>query len=46
MEDKLIVAVSGFPELYDASLYIYRDIKKKSDSWKKISEIVGISGKL
>ena len=28
MEEKLIIAVSGFPELYDTSLFVYRDNKK------------------
>ncbi len=40
MEEKLIIAVSGYPELYDVSLFIYRDVKnKKTDAWKKVSEI-------
>jgi len=28
MEEKLIIAVSGFPELYDSTLFVYRDVKK------------------
>ena len=28
MEDKLIIVVSGFPELHDTSLFVYRDNKK------------------
>ena len=46
MEDKLIIAVSSFPELYDVSLFMYRDTKKKNDAWRKVSGIVGMSGKL
>ena len=30
MEEKLIIVVSGFPELYDSTLFVYRDIKKKN----------------
>jgi len=29
MEEKLIIAVSSFPELYDTSLFVYSDNKKK-----------------
>jgi len=36
MEEKLIFAVSGFPELYDTTLFVYRDNKKKHDSWRNI----------
>ncbi|XP_061580331.1 transcription factor Adf-1-like [Cololabis saira] len=42
MEEKLIIAVAGFPELYDVTLFIYRDIRKKFEAWKKVSEIIGI----
>ncbi|KAM6927121.1 uncharacterized protein PEZ65_010518 [Lycodopsis pacificus] len=41
MEDKLIVAVCGFPELYDTSSYLYRDRTKKDMAWRKVSEDVG-----
>jgi len=44
MEEKLIIAVYGFPELYDSTLFVYRDIKKKYDSWRKVA--VGVSGEL
>ena len=30
MEEKLIIAVSGFPELYDTSLFVYIDNQKLS----------------
>ncbi|KAG9259522.1 hypothetical protein AMEX_G27817 [Astyanax mexicanus] len=42
MEERLIIAVSGFPVLYDVSLFAYRDLNKKNDAWKKVSEIVGV----
>ncbi|XP_077073440.1 transcription factor Adf-1-like [Siphateles boraxobius] len=38
MEEKLILAVSGQPELFDSSSYFYRDRNKKDLAWKKISE--------
>ncbi|XP_077089796.1 uncharacterized protein LOC143741262 [Siphateles boraxobius] len=38
MEEKLILAVSGHPELFDSSSYFYRDRNKKDLAWKKISE--------
>ncbi|ROL51198.1 Transcription factor Adf-1 [Anabarilius grahami] len=43
MEDKLIVAVCGHPELYDVSSYFYRDRNKKDLAWKRISEEIGQS---
>ncbi len=36
---KMIIAVSGFPEVYDVSSFIYRDVQKTTDAWKKVSEI-------
>ena len=44
MEEKLIIAVSAHPVLYDTSLFVYRDVLKKNTAWKKVSEIVGIAG--
>ncbi|KAK7149182.1 hypothetical protein R3I94_008711 [Phoxinus phoxinus] len=38
MEERLILAVSGYTELYDSSSYFYRDRNKKDLAWKKISE--------
>ncbi|KAL0203332.1 hypothetical protein M9458_001350, partial [Cirrhinus mrigala] len=43
MEDKIIVAVCGYPELYDTSSYFYRNKNKKDLAWKKVSEEVGQS---
>ncbi|XP_073725513.1 uncharacterized protein [Misgurnus anguillicaudatus] len=42
MEEKLIIAVAGFPIIYDVSLFDYRDVTKKNDAWTKVSEIVGV----
>ncbi len=46
MEDKLIVVVCGYPELYDTTSYFYRKRNKKDLAWKKVSEEDGRSGKL
>uniref|UniRef100_A0A671U0P7 MADF domain-containing protein n=1 Tax=Sparus aurata TaxID=8175 RepID=A0A671U0P7_SPAAU len=43
MDEKLIIAVSGFPELYDASLFVYRDNRRKNEAWRKVSDVVGLS---
>uniref|UniRef100_A0A8C1MZ46 Transcription factor Adf-1 n=1 Tax=Cyprinus carpio TaxID=7962 RepID=A0A8C1MZ46_CYPCA len=43
MEDKVIIAVCAYPELYDTSLYFYRSRNKKDLAWKKVSEEVGQS---
>ncbi|KAM6992346.1 uncharacterized protein LKV04_008400 [Tautogolabrus adspersus] len=42
MEYKLIMAVSRFPSLYDPSCLTYRDLNMRSDSWRQVSEIVGV----
>ncbi len=46
MEERLIIAVAGFPIIYDVSLFAYRDINKKNDAWTKVSDIVGVPGEL
>ncbi len=43
MEDKLIVVVCGYPELYDTTSYFYKNRNKKDLAWKKMSEEVGQS---
>ncbi|XP_020516804.2 transcription factor Adf-1-like [Labrus bergylta] len=42
MEYKLIVAVSSFPSLYDPSCPTYRDLNTRSDSWRQVSQLVGV----
>ncbi|XP_068562976.1 hepatoma-derived growth factor-related protein 2-like [Cebidichthys violaceus] len=42
MENKLIAAVHGLPELYDKSSHLYRDRSKKVVAWRKLSEEVGL----
>ncbi len=46
IEDKLILVVCGYPELYDTTSYFYKNRNKKDLAWKKVSEEVGQSGKL
>ncbi len=46
MEERLIIAVAGFPIIYDVSLFAYRDINKKNEAWIKVSDIVGVPGEL
>ncbi|XP_068454905.1 uncharacterized protein [Clinocottus analis] len=42
MEHNLILAVSGFPSLYDTNSPTYRDLNMRADSWRHVSEIVGV----
>ncbi|KAJ4920346.1 hypothetical protein JOQ06_000036 [Pogonophryne albipinna] len=42
MEHKLIVAVSGFPSLYDSGSLTYRDLNMRAESWRQVSQIVGV----
>ncbi|XP_074541518.1 uncharacterized protein LOC141802028 [Halichoeres trimaculatus] len=42
MEYKLIMAVARFPSLYDPGCLTYRDLNMRSDSWRQVSEIVGV----
>ncbi|XP_030577857.1 uncharacterized protein LOC115774639 [Archocentrus centrarchus] len=42
MEYKLIMAVSGFPSLYDMNSPTYRDLNMRSDAWRQVAEIVGV----
>lgn len=46
MEYSLIVAVSGFPSLYDSSSPTYRDLNTRSDSWRQVAQIVGVPGEV
>nr|XP_055069810.1 transcription factor Adf-1-like [Misgurnus anguillicaudatus] len=43
MDEKLILCVSEFPELYNTSLRSYRDIGRKAVSWKHVANQVGMS---
>ncbi|KAK0153079.1 Transcription factor Adf-1 [Merluccius polli] len=42
MEEKLIVAVTAHPELYDCSCPLYRDRNKKDRAWVSVSEVCGL----
>jgi len=46
MEHKLILAVSGFPSLYDTNAPTYRDLNMRADSWRHVSEIIAVPGEL
>ncbi|KAK7124650.1 hypothetical protein R3I94_018887 [Phoxinus phoxinus] len=41
MEERIILAVSSRPELYDTTSYIYRDRNKKDLAWKSVGEEIG-----
>ncbi|MED6266182.1 hypothetical protein CHARACLAT_033161 [Characodon lateralis] len=43
MEDKIIVAVCGKPELYDSTNYYYRDKYRKDLAWRRVSEETGVA---
>ncbi|MEQ2309251.1 hypothetical protein AMECASPLE_036687 [Ameca splendens] len=43
MEDQIIVAVSGQPELYDSTNYYYRDKYRKDLAWRRVSEETGVA---
>ncbi|TNN44778.1 Transcription factor Adf-1 [Liparis tanakae] len=42
MEHKLILAVSGFPSLYDTNAPSYRDLNMRADSWRHVSEVIAV----
>lgn len=44
MEYKLIMAVSGFPSLYDRNSATYRDLSTRSAAWRQVAEMVGVPG--
>ncbi len=46
MEEKIILVVCEHPELYDTASYLYRDRNRKELAWRKVSEEVGLPGKL
>ncbi|XP_068609709.1 uncharacterized protein [Brachionichthys hirsutus] len=43
MEYELILAVSGFPSLYDSTCLTYRDTGTRSDAWRQVAAMVGVS---
>ena len=45
-KEKLNIAVYGFLQSYDPTLFFYRDSKKKNDAWRKVSDLVGGPGEL
>ena len=44
-EDKLIIAVTAHPILYDTTCPLYRDRNRKEQAWRTVSEVAGLPGK-
>ncbi|KAG1955367.1 hypothetical protein F2P79_008459 [Pimephales promelas] len=44
MEERLIIAVQGFPEIYDLSSPHYFDTNKRHNAWRHIALELGITG--
>ncbi|XP_049451174.1 transcription factor Adf-1-like, partial [Epinephelus fuscoguttatus] len=42
MEEKVVIAVCGYPELYDTTCLLYRDCNKKEQAWVKVAEETGV----
>ena len=45
MEEKLIISVSAFPEIFNTTLASYKDRTVKAKAWLKVSQEVGLTGK-
>ncbi|XP_056449053.1 transcription factor Adf-1-like [Gadus chalcogrammus] len=43
MEEKLIISVSAFPEIFNTTLASYKDRTVKTKAWLKVSEEVGLT---
>ncbi|CAL8292311.1 unnamed protein product [Arctogadus glacialis] len=43
MEEKIIIAVSAFPVIFNTTLAIYKDPTVKAKAWLKVSEEVGLT---
>lgn len=46
MEERLIYAVSVYPELYNSTLSSYKDFSKKADAWRSVSLQTELPGKI
>ncbi|MEQ2312229.1 hypothetical protein AMECASPLE_028711 [Ameca splendens] len=46
MEDQIIVAECGKPELYDSTNYFYRDKYRKDLAWRRVNEETGVADRL
>ena len=44
MEEKLILCVSEFPELYNTTLKAYHDLGRKTIAWRNVSSQIGLPG--
>ncbi len=45
MEERLIAAVSDYPELYNSTINSYKDVARKAKAWRAVSLQVEIPGK-
>ena len=45
MDEKIIVAVSAMPVIFNTTLKTYKDRTVKAKAWEKVSEEVGLTGK-
>lgn len=45
MEERLIAAVSDYPELYNSTINSYKDAARKAKAWRAVSLQVEIPGK-
>lgn len=45
-EEQLVVAVTGYPELYDFMNRNYHNVNKKQQAWRQVSLAIEMSGKL
>ena len=45
MEEKIIIAVSSYPVIFNTTLASYKDRTVKTKAWLKVSEEVGLTGK-
>lgn len=46
MEERLIAAVSDYPELYNSTINSYKDAARKAKAWRAVSLQVEIPGTL
>ena len=44
-EERLILQVQEHKILYDTSNPFYKDLSRKENTWAKVAEVLGVSGK-
>ena len=45
MEEKIIISVSAYPEIFNTTLASYKDRTVKAKAWLKVSQEIGLTGK-